>query len=90
MVMELQVHSAGHVSLLHLQPKPKFVHPVHKTVSPMSLLTVSTVQGALNDARAHVETLEGRLEEAEGYRGQADILKLQLQELEVGTVAGEC
>ena len=56
----------------------------------MSLLTVSTVQGALNDARAHVETLEGRLEEAEGYRGQADILKLQLQELEVGTVAGKC
>ena len=56
----------------------------------MSLLTVSTVQGALKDARAHVETLEGRLEEAEGYRGQADILKLQLQELEVGTVAGKC
>ena len=48
------------------------------------------MQGALKDARARVETLEGRLEEAEGSRGQADILKLQLRELEVGTVVGEC
>ena len=47
------------------------------------------MQGALKDARAHVETLERRLEEAEGSRGQADLLKLQLKELEVGTVTGE-
>ena len=66
-------------------------------ISPMSTtlpgapaaapLTVSTVQGALKDARADVETLERRLEEAEDSRGQADLLKVQLQELEVGTVA---
>ena len=48
-------------------------------------LTVSTVQGALKEAHRNVETLERRLEEAEGSRGQADLLKLQ--ELEVGIIA---
>ena len=43
----------------------------------------------MKDARANVETLERRLEEAEGFRGQADLLKLQLKELEVGTVSRE-
>ena len=80
---------AGSVAALH---KKRCHCPVY-TISPMSTtllpppLTVSTVQGALKDARGHVKTLERRLEEVEDSRGQVDFLKIQLQELEVSTGA---
>ena len=42
------------------------------------------MQGALKKSARHVENLERRLKEVEGFKGQAELFKVQLQELEVG------
>ena len=61
--------------------------PAAPPSAPLTVTLTLTVQGALKKSARHVESLERRLKEVEGSRGQADLLKVQLQELEVGTVA---